>query len=220
MLFLRLDRRRGKSRCLSLLGVGLLVWSWISGFALGSLSRRTIWLTGSLYFLIWMFPYLTVFRFCWNLFWHGGLPRGSALPIILLTFVLQIALPAASVLAAVMVGVTVLTIWTGGWPRAAIVPLEQRRLGGQRRLAASAILFGRAELAGGLPVCPRHIPATNTSHASASTVNIFTELPISRNCRSFYSSRSAIDGSIRAARRAGIIVAAIEIQHSPAKTAR
>jgi hypothetical protein len=85
-------------------GLGLLVWSWISGFALGSLSRRTIWLTGSLYFLLWMFPYLTVFHFCWNLFWHGGLPRGSALPIILLMFVLQIALPAASVLAAVMVG--------------------------------------------------------------------------------------------------------------------
>ena len=29
-------------------------WSWTAGFAFGSLSRRTIWLSGSLFFLVWL----------------------------------------------------------------------------------------------------------------------------------------------------------------------
>lgn len=38
--------------------LALVVWSWTGGFVLGALSRRTIWVTGSLYFLFGLSPSL------------------------------------------------------------------------------------------------------------------------------------------------------------------
>jgi hypothetical protein len=40
--------------------LALVSWSWASGFVLGYLSRRTVWMTGSLFCLLWLRPTLTL----------------------------------------------------------------------------------------------------------------------------------------------------------------
>lgn len=125
--------------------LALVMWSWTAGFVLGSLSRRTVWVTGPLYLLAGVYPVLRGLHFLvrahpWTFDHHL-----RELPLILLMltllFVLQIilfllpsiagvrrglrkltlTLPRASVLTVAIVAVTALTIWTGGWPHAAVV---------------------------------------------------------------------------------------------------
>lgn len=127
-------------------GLALLVWSWTGGFAIGSLSRRTVWVTGPLYFLFGLYPLLLT------------LPSLILLPLRILLvstdyqkellllpwallailqaalFVLPaisgvrqgvrrlaLTLPQAGSLAAVIVALVAAATWTGGWQRAAMV---------------------------------------------------------------------------------------------------
>jgi hypothetical protein len=120
--------------------LGLVFWSWISGFVLGALSRRTIWTTGTLYYFhLWLYP-LSAAWYAWKF----GSGHYSALPMLLLEIVIQMALYAALfmmpsliglrqglgkvaiggwhayLIAGVSVCLTVLAVWTGGWPHAAV----------------------------------------------------------------------------------------------------
>jgi hypothetical protein len=77
-------------------GLALVAWSWTAGFVLGSLSRRTIWVTGTLYSLAGVYPlFLTLYFLVWAHPWtFDHHPR--ELPLVLfmlaLLFALQIIL--------------------------------------------------------------------------------------------------------------------------------
>jgi hypothetical protein len=119
---------------LSCIAAALLVWSWTCGFALGSLSGRTVWLT-------WLVFYLIVLDSTWlrfvlsgniilrdpqpfRLLLNGSLPLSPAallfFPAALLgTFMgaRRDFLPArgASLLASVIITLAVLATWMSGW---------------------------------------------------------------------------------------------------------
>lgn len=120
--------------------LAILLWSWTCGYALGSLSGRTIWITAPLFYLVVL-----------NAFWlrlvlSGAITlRNAKLPILLLFRIVPIDLQAffflfaaisgmrrgfrtralglrpTLLLAAATVILTVLLIWTGGWYEAARV---------------------------------------------------------------------------------------------------
>lgn len=100
----------------------LVAWSWTSGFVLGSLSRRTIWLNGALFcclvclfFSVVLdatlppqpskFLLLATALFLLPFFWgvRQGLRLGTLRPL------------QAILLAAAIASLTALAIWTGGW---------------------------------------------------------------------------------------------------------
>jgi hypothetical protein len=121
----------------------LVAWSWGAGFALGSLSRKTIWVNGALFYLVWLFGllllvgapqaaykelqggwYRTVFPVTlqtvlfllpsvWGL--HQGLRLGTlrARQTILL----------AAAMASMIAMETWTASWAGGWPKARLLPL-------------------------------------------------------------------------------------------------
>jgi hypothetical protein len=120
--------------------LGLVFWSWTSGFVLGALSRRTIWTTGTLYYFhIWLFPLSAAW-----LAWRFGTSHYSELPMFLLETVIEIivytaffVIPSfiglrqglrkltvsrrqAHLIAGASVVLTMLDVWTGGWSQAAV----------------------------------------------------------------------------------------------------
>jgi outer membrane protein assembly factor BamB len=144
--------------------LALIVWSWTSGFVLGSLSRRAIWVTGTLYFLVWLYPLPLALYF----FTRAAGNYRSDLPLLFLTLILHmilrtilfllpslsgvryglrkitLTLPQASALAAVVVILTALTTWTGVWEYAALSRwsggIWNPRVGWQGRLFSFAIV--------------------------------------------------------------------------------
>ena len=126
-------------------GLALLVWSWTGGFVLGSLSRRTIWVTGPLYFLFGLLPLLLLLRslILFPQQFLGLIYRrqGSILLLLALLTVLAAALllvpaiagvrhglrrlalsvPQAGALAITTLALIAAATWTGGWPHAALV---------------------------------------------------------------------------------------------------
>jgi hypothetical protein len=126
-------------------GLALVAWSWTAGCVLGSLSRRTVWITGTLYFLAGLYSlFLTLYFLVWVHPWtFDHHPREFPLVLFMLAllFALQIilfllpsisgvrhglrkltfALPQTILLTVAIVAVTVLTTWTGGWPHAAVI---------------------------------------------------------------------------------------------------
>lgn len=147
-------------------GLSLLAWSWTSGFVLGSLSRRTIWVTGTLYFLVWVYPLPLALYFLARAFLLDS--RRPELSPILLMLALQtilrttlfllppisgmrhglrnltLSVTQASVLAAASVALTMLSTWTGGWPGAAVVRWSggawDASVGWQGRLFSYAVM--------------------------------------------------------------------------------
>lgn len=122
-------------------GLALLAWSWASGFVLGSLSRRTIWVTGTLYFLVLVYPLPFMLYFIWAHPYRDP----SEVPVLLLMLTLQIlvrtllfllpslagvrqglrkitlTLPQTGMLAIATVAVIAMATWTGGWRGAAML---------------------------------------------------------------------------------------------------
>jgi len=126
-------------------GLALVVWSWTGGFVLGSLSRRTIWVTGPLYFLFGLLPLLSLLRSLIlfpqqfvGLLYRG---QGSILVLLVLLTILASALLLVSAISGVRHGLRRLALtlpqagaltiaalvllaaatWTGGWAHAALV---------------------------------------------------------------------------------------------------
>lgn len=128
--------------------LALILYSWTAGFVLGSLSRRTIWLTGALFYLTgfvalpvavlpafrWLplLPHTVLFLFpsMWGL--RLGL-RVNAL-----------GLRRTILLAATISAITALATWTGGWPQAALETWSKgalpQKVFWQARLASLAVL--------------------------------------------------------------------------------
>jgi len=118
--------------CLSL---ALFAWSWTSGFVLGSLSGRAIWLTGALFYLVVDNSFMARLLLAGNIKLHDA-PR---LPSIILNAVLPHGISTILFLFAAIRGVTTglrrrtlgfrqafslavaiailtsLVTWTGGW---------------------------------------------------------------------------------------------------------
>lgn len=92
--------------CYSLL---LLSWSWIGGFVLGSLSRRTIWVNGAVFCSVWLLFSDAILRLPTVLFlipFIGGAHQG-----------LRLGAPRriqAIFLAATTASLTAFAIWSGG----------------------------------------------------------------------------------------------------------
>jgi hypothetical protein len=96
----------------------LIAWSWIGGFVLGALSRRTIWVNGVLFSLVWLF-----FSRPFSNPPSGVLPFKLHSVVFLLPLVLGIRkglrrgtleLGHAILLAAPMASLTAVAIWTWG----------------------------------------------------------------------------------------------------------
>jgi hypothetical protein len=119
-------------------GLALLLWSWATGFVLGSLSRRTIWITGMLYFLVGVYPLLHMLYLLVRAYpqWQPQLPLAWLMPVLqivlqIILFLLSIwgvrqglrnlalTLPQTLTLTVVIVALLVLATWTGGWSGAA-----------------------------------------------------------------------------------------------------
>jgi hypothetical protein len=115
--------------------LALVFWSWLSGLALGTLARETIWVSGALFFLPWLLPLPVAILFIWkhpspavslllmSLQWVFAMLL-TAVPCSfgLRTSLRQSVLPRPTVyfLAGASLFVTALAIWTGGWPQAAV----------------------------------------------------------------------------------------------------
>jgi hypothetical protein len=121
--------------------LGLLLWSWTSGFVLGSLSQRTIWTTALLYYS----PILIFLLSLLSLGWKSLHSHSPDLPMVWLATAIQavqyavlffipsvlglrqglrkiaLTLPSALLLAAVILSMTALATWIGGWPAAAVM---------------------------------------------------------------------------------------------------
>jgi hypothetical protein len=123
--------------------LGLVFWSWTSGFVMGALARRTIWISGTIFLAIWSYP-LTL-KWMLLLILHRGAKHGTpdlsvaivmmmsqaALQFLffLLPFAfgvraglrkLALSIPQAWGLTALMILMTALSVWTGGWSGAAV----------------------------------------------------------------------------------------------------
>jgi hypothetical protein len=126
-------------------GLALLVWSWTGGFVLGSLSRRTIWVSGSLYFLFGLLPLLLLLRslILFPRQFLGLIYRRQGSILLLLTLLtvlaatlllvpaisgvrhglrrLALSVPQAGALATATLALIAAATWTGGWPHAAVI---------------------------------------------------------------------------------------------------
>jgi hypothetical protein len=117
-----------ESEALSCQVLAVIAWSWVSGFVLGSLSGRTIYANGSLFYLIWLFSAAALpFRpFAFD---------STTLPLLLesLLFLLPsflgirhgLRLPILSacnsvLLATAIAALTMLATWTDGWWQTAL----------------------------------------------------------------------------------------------------
>jgi hypothetical protein len=150
-------------------GLALVVWTWTGSFVLGSLSRRTIWISGPLYLLFGLYPLLlllpSLILFPLRILLVSTEYRKDfiLLPWALLA-ILQAAifvLPALSgvrhglrrvaltLLQAGTLMVTTLALiaaatWTGGWPHAAVIRWSggawDPSAGWQNRLFAFAVV--------------------------------------------------------------------------------
>jgi hypothetical protein len=131
--------------------LALILYSWSAGFALGFLSRRTIWLTGVPFYLAGLLAgnalnvmFVPTFRglpllthavfFLLPSIWgvHMGL-RGKAL-----------GMRRTILLAAATVAITALATWTGGWRQAALEAWSEgalpQKVLWQARLTSFAVL--------------------------------------------------------------------------------
>ena len=85
---------------LACLSAALFLWSWVSGFVLGSLSGRAIWLTGALFYLV------ALDSFTARLLTSGDVRFGNvALPWIILSAVLPVDIVRAPFLLSAIWGV-------------------------------------------------------------------------------------------------------------------
>ena len=117
-----------ETEALACQSLAVIAWSWVSGFVLGLLSRRTIWITGGLFYLVWLVSGAThlIFPFAFD---------SAALPLTLqvVLFVLPsvwgmhrggrvdtLRVRHTMLLAAGIATLTVLTTWTDGWWQTAL----------------------------------------------------------------------------------------------------
>ena len=118
--------------CLSL---ALSAWSWTSGFLLGSLSGRAIWLTGALFYLVVDNSFTARLIFSGNVKFHvvprlpaiilsAALPHGLSTILFLLAAIWgvnqglrrrMLGFRQTIILAAAIISLTSLVTWTGGW---------------------------------------------------------------------------------------------------------
>jgi hypothetical protein len=131
--------------------LALILYSWSAGFVLGSLSRRTIWMSGALFYLSGLLPgnampmtLLPAFRwlpllphtvlFLLPSIW--GLRRGLRVNVL--------GLRRTILLAATISAITALATWTGGWRQAALETWSKgvlpQKVPWQARLASLAVL--------------------------------------------------------------------------------
>jgi hypothetical protein len=106
----------------------LITWSWTCGLALGALSRRTIWLSGALFFGLYVFVlssdgvFSAALRWAWLPFSinfllvlfpaYFGIRQSSKL--------LNIEFPRLVLLGLWTITTNVLALWTQGWGQAAV----------------------------------------------------------------------------------------------------
>jgi hypothetical protein len=82
------------------LSLALLLWSWTSGFVLGSLSGRAIWLTGALFYLVLLDASWARFLLSGHITFHG-----ARLPQVILAAVLPLRISTVMFLLAAIWGV-------------------------------------------------------------------------------------------------------------------
>lgn len=123
--------------------LGLVFWSWTSGFVMGALARRTIWISGTIILAIWSYP-LTLKWMLWLILHRGdkhGAPDLSVAIVMMMSEAalqflfflvpsafgvreglrkLALSIPQACGLTALMILMTALSVWTGGWSSAAV----------------------------------------------------------------------------------------------------
>jgi hypothetical protein len=85
----------------------LISCSWTGGFALASLSRRTLWVNAVLFCFVWLLSPLKLFRLVFLLPLIWGVCQGLRLG--------TLRRRQAIFLAVAIVSATALAIWTGGW---------------------------------------------------------------------------------------------------------
>ncbi len=147
--------------------LGLVFWSWTSGFVMGALSRRTIWITGTVFLAIWSYP-LTFKWMFWMMSHRGENHSAPGLSVVILMMSFQgllqslfFALPItigvrlglrkptlsvaqACAITALMILVVSTSVWTGGWSQAAVTRWAtgtwNSGIGWQSRLLSLAIL--------------------------------------------------------------------------------
>jgi hypothetical protein len=146
--------------------LALVVWSWIAGYVLALLSRRTLWITGSVYF---SFCALFMILLCSYPLWvhtaHNGIRRNAPLLMWATLFAQAVTLAVSFVvpsvlgmrrglrnftfslgqtwvLAGAVLVVTGLAAWTGGWPGAAVVRWTGNAWDPRVGLASRLYFFG------------------------------------------------------------------------------
>lgn len=146
--------------------LALVFFAWTSGFAMGSLSRNTIWITAAASIAIWSFP-LTLQWMLWLLLHQGDRHKPDLLGVVVMTafqailqllflvfpFVLGVrqglrkltlSMSQAGAAAVVMILIAALSVWTGGWSQAAVTRWAtgawNPSIGWQSRLLAIAVL--------------------------------------------------------------------------------
>jgi hypothetical protein len=117
-----------ETEALSCQALSVIAWSWVSGFVLGSLSGRTIYFNGTLFYFIWLFSAAALEM-------HPFTFGSTTLPLILgiLLFLLPsllgmryglrlriLSMGHALLLAAAVAALTLLTTWTDGWWQTAL----------------------------------------------------------------------------------------------------
>jgi hypothetical protein len=120
--------------CMVCLSLALFSWSWLNGFALGSLSGRAIWLTGALFYLVALDFYPTRLLLSGNATLHNARLASIILQVLLPLSPSRILFSLAAIwgvsqglrrrtlvfrqsliLAAAIVILTSLVTWTSGW---------------------------------------------------------------------------------------------------------
>jgi hypothetical protein len=176
-------------------GLAVVVWSWTGGFVLGSLSRRTAWVTGPLYLLFGLYPLLllvpSLVLFPLRILLVSTDYRNELffLPFVLLTifqaalFVLPsisgmrqglrkltLTLPRTGALAITTLGLIAAATWTGGWQRAAMVRWSggtwDPSIGWQNRLFAFSMVSWPVAYLLTLAIARRFTKAAHTTRSA------------------------------------------------------
>jgi hypothetical protein len=117
-----------ETEALSCQALGVIAWSWVSGFVLGSLSGRTIYANGALFYSIWLFSAAVLPAFPFT-FESTPLPLTLEILLFLLPSLLGmrhglrlriLSVGHSVLLATAVAALTLFATWTDGWWQTAL----------------------------------------------------------------------------------------------------
>jgi hypothetical protein len=117
-----------ETEALSWQALSVIAWSWVSGFVLGSLSGRTIYVNATLFYSIWLFSAAALPMYPFT-FGSTTLPLLLGILLFLLPSLLgmrhglklrTLSMGHAVLLAAAVAASTLLATWTDGWWQTAL----------------------------------------------------------------------------------------------------